>query len=221
MRQYFICSIFAILSFATLNADTTLSVESLYSKMKESQSRLYPKGFEAELEGEIVNKQISTIPSNKYANGLSGVKLIFKFTQNQKPLFILQNVDSFYRNMFSIFEGVLETTGFYAVVGVNKTYKDFMKIFDIKQAMYKADYVEAVAFGRGDDGNYSVVYKISKETFFVEEASYFLKSKKIYQVNIEYTQVGGYIVPKSIFYKSMDGEINSDISFMNVQIFTK
>ncbi len=219
MKQYFICLIFVMFSFGILNADATLSVESLYSKMKESQSRLYPKGFEAELEGEMVNKQISTIPSNKYVKGRSGVKLIFKFSQNQKPSFRLQNVDSFYRNMFSIFEGVLETTGLYAVVGVNKNYKDFMKVFNIKDAMYKSGYVEAVAFGDGDDSNYSVVYKINKETFFVEEASYFLKSKKIYEVSIEYTEVGGYIVPKTIFYKSMDGEINSDISFMNVQIF--
>ncbi len=221
MKFVFLFVIFALFSFEELKGEASLSPESLYNEMRLSHQKLYPKSFEAELKGEIVDKQISTIPKNKYTQGLNKVELLFKFTQNNKPEFVLNNVDPFYRNMFSIFEGVLETTGFYAVVGYRKSYSEFSKEFNIKEALYKNDYIEAEVYGRGKNKDYKTIYKINKDNFLIESATYYNKNKKIYEVNIKYAENGQYLIPKSIVYKSDDGQINSDISFMNVRILSR
>ena len=87
--------------------DAALNFEDIYDKMKEKYSSIYPKKFEAYINGKIVEKQIATIPQKSYTSSKENIKLKFTFQQGAKPTLVLENVDNFYRNMFSVFEGAL------------------------------------------------------------------------------------------------------------------
>ena len=126
LAKILIISLFPIILYSQTSEN---NFKELYSKVKEKYSSIYPKTFEAYIEGKIIERQISTIPERNYTSSKDKIKLKFVFTQGTKPTMTLENVDSFYRNMFSIFEGVLETTGFYAVVGNAQNYNSFSDKF--------------------------------------------------------------------------------------------
>ena len=121
-----------IFSNIIYSQDAAVNFQDIYNKMKEKYSSIYPKKFEAYINGKIVEKQIATIPAKSYTSSKENIKLKFTFEQGAKPTLILENVDSFYRNMFSVFEGALETTGFYAIVGNSSTYSSFSQKFDLE-----------------------------------------------------------------------------------------
>ena len=127
-----IISLFPIFLYSQTAND---NFKELYSKIKEKYSSIYPKSFEAYIEGKIVERQISTIPERNYTSTKDKIKLKFVFTQGAKPTMTLENVDSFYRNMFAIFDGVLETTGFYAVVGNAQNFNSFSDKFTFERQL--------------------------------------------------------------------------------------
>lgn len=208
------CTLVSILNAA-------ITKEELYKKMKDSQSKLYPVRFEAEIKGEIVDKQIATVPASKISGGREVVHLKFYFKQNENPSLILENVDSFYRTMFSVFDGVLATTGFYVVVGANKDFTSFSKAFLIESVSETDSYYKAVGRGKGNDNDYTVEYTINKNNMLVESATYYFKNIKKYNVSISYQELENYTLPKSIVYTSTDGVVNSSISFNNIKIYSK
>lgn len=205
----------------TFNLFAAETLETLYSKMKEAHLKVYPKRFEAEIKGDIVDKQISTVPARNYTSDREKIALKFYFTQGVKPSFVLENVDSFYRSMFDIFEGPLETTGFYAVVGVAKNFSEFSKRFSIESMKENTDSYEVIARAKGEDKDYSVRYTINKGTLLIVKAEYYYNNSKRYDVNITYQTLGEYTIPDTITYKSTDGQVNSNIRFVNVKTFSK
>ena len=80
---------------------TAINFQDLYTQMKDKYSSVYPKHFEAYISGKIVQRQIDTIPAKSYTKTKDDIKLKFSFTQGSTPSIVLENVDSFYRNMFS------------------------------------------------------------------------------------------------------------------------
>lgn len=218
MKKYII---FIILISLSLNLKAEITVQSLYEEIKTQQSKIFPVRFQAEIKGDIVDKQISTVPSSRFSNGREKVQLMFYFKQKENPTLVLENVDSFYRNMFAIFEPVLETTGFYAAVGIAKNYSEFSKRFLIKGIEDKENCYEALAQGKGDDATYTVRYKINKENMLVESAVYFVQGIRRYDIAITYQNVDNYKVPDTIKYTSADGTVNSSIHFVNVKTFQK
>ena len=193
----------------------------LYSKMKEKYSSIYPKTFEAYIEGKIIERQISTIPTKNYTSSKDKIKLKFAFTQGAKPTIILENVDSFYKNMFEIFEGVLETTGFYAVVGNAQNFNSFSDKFIFEDLKEEKEKYKVVLRAKGEDKDYSVTYTIDKESLLIEKAEYYNKKSKIYDVEILYTNIEKYTLPEIIKYKSLDGAVNSEIKFVNIKTSSK
>lgn len=198
-----------------------INIESFYNDMKKSQSTLYPNRFEADIKGELVSRQIGTIPKSGYTKTQNDVTLVFSFKQGTRATLTLYNVASFYRGMFSSFEEIFEVTGFYSVVGSTKNYKAFVKRFKIDSIEEKSEYYNATISVVDAGDKYSVVYKIAKDTYLIEEGEYYRNNKKIYSVYITYNQVKGFVVPDTIKYISTDGEVNSDISFINVRTFSK
>ena len=193
----------------------------LYSKMKEKYSSIYPKTFEAYIEGKIIERQISTIPTKNYTSSKDKIKLKFAFTQGAKPTIILENVDSFYKNMFEIFEGVLETTGFYAVVGNAQNFNSFSDKFIFEDLKEEKEKYKVVLRAKGEDKDYSVIYTIDKESLLIEKAEYYNKKSKIYDVEILYTNIEKYILPEIIKYRSLDGAVNSEIKFTEIKTSSK
>ena len=213
-----IISLFPICAYSQTASD---NFKELYSKMKEKYSSIYPKSFEAYIEGKIVERQISTIPERNYTSTKDKIKLKFVFTQGAKPTMTLENVDSFYRNMFAIFEGVLETTGFYAVVGNAQNFNSFSDKFTFEDLKEEKEKYKVVLRAKGEDKDYSVTYTIDKESLLIEKAEYYNKKSKIYDVEIFYTNIEKYTLPEIIKYRSMDGAVNSEIKFVDIKTSSK
>lgn len=193
----------------------------LYLKMKEKYSSIYPKTFEAYIEGKIVDMQISTIPEKNYTSSKDKIKLKFVFTQGTKPTMTLENVDSFYKNMFSIFESILETTGFYAVVGNTQNFNSFSDKFIFEDLREEKEKYKVVLRAKGENKDYNVDYIVDKESLLIEKAEYYNKKSKIYDVDIFYTNIEKYTVPEVIKYRSLDGAVNSEIKFVNIKTSSK
>ena len=213
-----IISLFPILLYSQTAND---NFKELYSKVKEKYSSIYPKTFEAYIEGKIVEMQISTIPERNYASSKDKIKLKFAFTQGTKPTMTLENVDSFYRNMFAIFEGVLETTGFYAVVGNAQNFNSFSDKFTFEDLKEEKEKYKATLRAKGEDKDYSATYTIDKESLLIERAEYYNKKSKIYDVEILYINIEKYILPEIIKYRSLDGAVNSEIKFTEIKTSSK
>ena len=122
--------------------------------------------------------------------------------------------------MFSVFEGVLETTGFYVLVGNMTNYDTFSKKFNFESIGENNKEYKVVLRAKGENSNYSVEYTINKISLLIEEAKYYNKKSKIYDVHILYTKLENYILPQKIKYKSSDGRVNSEIEFVNIKIFS-
>ncbi|TXJ35487.1 hypothetical protein [Brachyspira aalborgi] len=218
LTKILIISLFSISLYSQTAND---NFKELYSKMKEKYSSIYPKTFEAYIEGKIIERQISTIPTKNYTSSKDKIKLKFAFTQGAKPTIILENVDSFYKNMFEIFEGVLETTGFYAIVGNSQNFNSFLSKFIFESLKEESEKYKISLRAKGDNKDYSITYTIDKENLLIEKAEYYNKKSKIYDVDIFYTNVEKYTLPEIIKYKSLDGAINSEIKFVNIKTSSK
>ena len=218
LTKILIISLFSISLYSQTAND---NFKELYSKMKEKYSSIYPKTFEAYIEGKIIERQISTIPTKNYTSSKDKIKLKFAFTQGTKPTIILENVDSFYKNMFEIFEGVLETTGFYAIVGNSQNFNSFSSKFTFESLKEESEKYKISLRAKGDNKDYSITYTIDKENLLIEKAEYYNKKSKIYDVDIFYTNVEKYTLPEIIKYKSLDGAINSEIKFVNIKTSSK
>lgn len=218
LTKILIISLFSISLYSQTAND---NFKELYSKMKEKYSSIYPKTFEAYIEGKIIERQISTIPTKNYTSSKDKIKLKFAFTQGAKPTIILENVDSFYKNMFEIFEGVLETTGFYAIVGNSQNFNSFLSKFIFESLKEESEKYKISLRAKGDNKDYSITYTIDKENLLIEKAEYYNKKSKIYDVDIFYTNVEKYTLPEIIKYKSLDGAVNSEIKFVNIQTSSK
>ena len=213
-----IISLFPILLYSQTAND---NFKELYSKVKEKYSSIYPKTFEAYIEGKIVERQISTIPERNYSSSKDKIKLKFAFTQGTKPTMTLENVDNFYRNMFAIFEGVLETTGFYAIVGNAQNFNSFSDKFIFEDLKEEKEKYKVSLRAKGEDKDYSVTYTIDKESLLIEKAEYYNKKSKIYDVEILYINIEKYTLPEIIKYRSLDGAINSEIKFTEIKTSSK
>ena len=218
LTKILIISLFSISLYSQTAND---NFKELYSKMKEKYSSIYPKTFEAYIEGKIIERQISTIPTKNYTSSKDKIKLKFAFTQGAKPTITLENVDSFYKNMFEIFEGVLETTGFYAIVGNSQNFNSFLSKFIFESLKEESEKYKISLRAKGDNKDYSITYTIDKENLLIEKAEYYNKKSKIYDVDIFYTNVEKYTLPEIIKYKSLDGAVNSEIKFVNIQTSSK
>ena len=213
--------ILILLYSAAYSQDDTANFQDLYEKMKEKYSSIYPKRFEAFINGKIVQRQIDTIPAKSYLKTKNDIKLKFSFTQGSKPTITLENVDSFYRNMFSVFEEPLETTGFYVLVGNSSSYSELSKKFTYEGVEENKNKYEITLRAKGENKNYSIIYTVNKENLLIEKAEYYNKKSKIYDVIITYEDVENYTLPKSIKYKSSDGKVNSEIEFTDIKTFSK
>ena len=218
LTKILIISLFSISLYSQTAND---NFKELYSKMKEKYSSIYPKTFEAYIEGKIIERQISTIPTKNYTSSKDKIKLKFAFTQGAKPTIILENVDSFYKNMFEIFEGVLETTGFYAIVGNSQNFNSFSSKFTFESLKEENEKYKISLRAKGDNKDYSITYTIDKENLLIEKAEYYNKKSKIYDVDIFYTNIEKYTLPEIIKYKSLDGAVNSEIKFVNIKTSSK
>ena len=218
LTKILIISLFPILLYSQTAND---NFKELYSKVKEKYSSIYPKTFEAYIEGKIVEMQISTIPERNYASSKDKIKLKFAFTQGTKPTMTLENVDSFYRNMFAIFEGVLETTGFYAIVGNAQNFNSFSDKFTFEDLKEEKEKYKATLRAKGEDKDYNVTYTIDKESLLIERAEYYNKKSKIYDVEILYINIEKYTLPEIIKYRSLDGAVNSEIKFTEIKTSSK
>ncbi|PCG19550.1 hypothetical protein [Brachyspira sp. G79] len=196
---------------------TDMNFQDLYAKMKDKYSSIYPKHFEAYISGKIVQRQIDTIPAKSYTKTKNDIKLKFSFTQGSTPSIVLENVDSFYRNMFSVFEGALETIGFYTLVGSSSSYDSLSKKFTFESLEESKNKYEITLRAKGENLNYSVVYTVDKEILLIEKAEYYNKKSKIYDVSISYENIENYTLPKIIKYKSSDGKVNSEIEFTDIK----
>ncbi|WP_297285231.1 hypothetical protein [uncultured Brachyspira sp.] len=220
MRKYFtFITLLFLLSFFNLLHSQDISFEELYNKMKDNYTEIYPKRFEAYIEGKIVEAQISTIPAKNYLSSKDKIKLKFTLVQNSKPNIVLENVDSFYAKMFSVFEEPLETVGFYAIV--SESYSSLSKKFTVDSIKEDDDKYEVVLRAVGENKDYSINYTIDKNSLLVESADYYNKKSKIYDVDISYTNIDNYTVPEIIKYKSSDGKVNSQIKFVDIKVSSK
>lgn len=220
VKDIFIIALFPICIYSQ-EPNLKDNFKDLYSKMKEKHSSIYPKTFEAYIEGKIVDMQISTIPERNYTSSKDKIKLKFSFTQGTKPTMTLENVDGFYRNMFSVFEEILETTGFYAVVGNTQNFNSFSEKFIFEDLKEEKEKYKVVLRAKGEDKDYSVNYTIGKESLLIEKVEYYNKKSKIYDADILYTNIEKYTIPEIIKYRSLDGAVNSEIKFVNIKTSSK
>ncbi|MEI0610814.1 hypothetical protein [Brachyspira pilosicoli] len=220
MRKYFtFITLLFLLSFFNLLHSQDISFEELYNKIKDNYATIYPKRFDAYIEGKIVEAQISTIPAKNYLSSKDKIRLKFTLVQNSKPNIVLENVDSFYAKMFSVFEEPLETVGFYAIV--SESYSSLSKKFTVDSVKEDNDKYEVVLRAVGENKDYSINYTINKNSLLVESADYYNKKSKIYDVDISYTNIDNYTVPEVIKYKSSDGKVNSQIKFVDIKVSSK
>lgn len=220
MRKYFtFIALLFLLSFFNLLHSQDISFEELYNKIKDNYTTIYPKRFDAYIEGKIVEAQISTIPAKNYLSSKDKIRLKFTLVQNSKPNIVLENVDSFYAKMFSVFEEPLETVGFYAIV--SESYSSLSKKFTVDSIKEDNDKYEVVLRAVGENKDYSINYTINKNSLLVESADYYNKKSKIYDVDISYTNIDNYTVPEIIKYKSSDGKVNSQIQFVDIKVSSK
>lgn len=220
MRKYFtFITLLFLLSFFNLLHSQDISFEELYNKIKDNYTTIYPKRFDAYIEGKIVEAQISTIPAKNYLSSKDKIRLKFTLVQNSKPNIVLENVDSFYAKMFSVFEEPLETVGFYAIV--SESYSSLSKKFTVDSVKEDNDKYEVVLRAVGENKDYSINYTINKNSLLVESADYYNKKSKIYDVDISYTNIDNYTVPEIIKYKSSDGKVNSQIQFVDIKVSSK
>lgn len=220
MRKYFtFITLLFLLSFFNLLHSQDISFEELYNKIKDNYTTIYPKRFDAYIEGKIVEAQISTIPAKNYLSSKDKIRLKFTLVQNSKPNIVLENVDSFYAKMFSVFEEPLETVGFYAIV--SESYSSLSKKFTVNSIKEDNDKYEVVLRAVGENKDYSINYTINKNSLLVESADYYNKKSKIYDVDISYTNIDNYTVPEIIKYKSSDGKVNSQIQFVDIKVSSK
>ncbi|MEI0620483.1 hypothetical protein R4J18_07125 [Brachyspira pilosicoli] len=220
MRKYFtFITLLFLLSFFNLLHSQDISFEELYNKIKDNYTTIYPKRFDAYIEGKIVEAQISTIPAKNYLSSKDKIRLKFTLVQNSKPNIVLENVDSFYAKMFSVFEEPLETVGFYAIV--SESYSSLSKKFSVDSVKEDNDKYEVVLRAVGENKDYSINYTINKNSLLVESADYYNKKSKIYDVDISYTNIDNYTVPEIIKYKSSDGKVNSQIQFVDIKVSSK
>ena len=220
MRKYFtFITLIFLLSFFNLLHSQDISFEELYNKIKDNYTTIYPKRFDAYIEGKIVEAQISTIPAKNYLSSKDKIRLKFTLVQNSKPNIVLENVDSFYAKMFSVFEEPLETVGFYAIV--SESYSSLSKKFTVDSIKEDNDKYEVVLRAVGENKDYSINYTINKNSLLVESADYYNKKSKIYDVDISYINIDNYTVPEIIKYKSSDGKVNSQIQFVDIKVSSK
>lgn len=209
--------IFILLYITAYSQDASNNFEAIYEKIREKYSEIYPKKIDAYISGKIVQRQIDTIPAKSYTKTKEDIKLKFSFSKGGKPTLILENVDSFYRNMFSVFDGALETVGIYTIVGDADDYASLSKKFTYETTEEIKDKYKITLRAKGDDTSYTITYIVDKETLLIEKAEYYNKKSKIYDVAITYENIENYTIPKIIKYKSSDGKVNSEIEFVDIK----
>ena len=197
MRKYFtFITLLFLLSFFNLLHSQDISFEELYNKIKDNYTTIYPKRFDAYIEGKIVEAQISTIPAKNYLSSKDKIRLKFTLVQNSKPNIVLENI-------------------------VSESYSSLSKKFTVDSIKEDNDKYEVVLRAVGENKDYSINYTINKNSLLVESADYYNKKSKIYDVDISYINIGNYTVPEIIKYKSSDGKVNSQIQFVDIKVSSK
>ncbi len=202
--------IFFIISSASLYP---ITAQSLYENIKNVQSKYYPSTLSVELRGDIVNKQVATIPAQYKTK--TPPKLIFHLNKkNAAASLVLENVSTFYRNMFNIFEPVIETTGIYFTITKYKDYSTFSKYYTLSNIAESGNKITATVTPKeSNKKDYSIEYTLDKDTFLIEKCVYYFKKNVRYNLSITYQNIDDYVLPKSIVYSSTDKAINSKIEF--------
>ncbi len=202
-------TIFLVFTAALHSSEIT--AQTLFEGIRKAQLDMYPKSFQSEVRGTLVTKQIETIPSGYHVGGKP--KLLYKFTKNGVSGFVLENVTSFYVNMFNVFEPILDTTAVYTPSTKLKSYSAFSKKYSVTSVSEKGDMIVAKVVQKDEDKDYTIEYSVNKDTFLIEGSTYYHKNKVIYNLEITYQEIGDYTIPEKIIFKSTDSEVDSYIEF--------
>ncbi len=201
--------VFLLLTSVSYSSEIT--GQTLYEGIRKAQLDKYPKYFQSEVRGTLIEKQIGTIPSTYHSGGKP--RLLYKFTKNGVSGFVLENVTSFYTSMFKVFEPILDTTAIYTPTTTLKSYSAFSKKYSVTSISEKGDKIIARVVQKDEDKDYTIEYTVDKETFMIESSTYYFKNKAIYNLEITYQDIGDYTIPEKIIFKSTDKEVDSFIEF--------
>lgn len=220
IKKYLRITLFSLLGvFLSILPVFSISADDLYKKVYEYYDLVTPQSYEAELEGELITKQIKTIPADQIRGSLEDVTVVFYFKKGFGPKIYTKNIADFYKSMFSIFIPHLKLSGFYILLAEDEGLSGFKDsfIFTLLEEKEEEYIVLKVKEKDGDENEYAKFF-LNKEKYFIEKAKYYKKDKLRFTSVLTYVEKGEYTYIEKIEYyneKTSDARVSSSITFKN------
>ena len=174
----------------------------LYAAVSASYKKSMPASFTADIAGDIIDKQVGTIPKSQ-TTGKGKAKLTLYVKQGFKPKLVLTGVSSFYETMFSRFVPHLMFLGPFAIVE-QRDYKGFLARFAIASVDAAADMWRVKVRDLKEDAGFAYLF-IDKTNSLIMRGEYWFEKKLIMRSALTYTNNGQWNIIDSIDF-SGEGE---------------
>lgn len=217
MNKYLLIT--ALFLFAAISLNS-MGTDEAYEAVFNAQEKNTPESYEVIITGELIAKQLDTIPDDKFVNGKERALVILAFKKGYKPNVYIEGVESFYSTMFSVFVPYLDFTGYYLLVGQRRGKKAFAKRYKITKAQKEEKFITLhVKDGQSGKGEYAV-FTLDNEELLIRSAKYYKGDVMWFSVKIDYLTVkGGYRLPQKIeFQNATESAKGSTIYFQNYEL---
>ena len=197
------------------------SEASLFNRYIRTLRYRQPVSFIATLKGSAIRKRLARIPADAVKKGRKPLVQVYH-RRYAGQVILVENVDPVFRKMFSLYNSYINMTGVY-FTSKGENWKAFSKTHEMKmRSSYGAAWTLQVRARHHAPGNYGI-FKISKGTMMVAEASFFSRNEKIYTMRISYRYFGRFLLPSRIVIRRIKNKrsLNSaDILFSGYRINT-
>ncbi|MBI4979910.1 MAG: hypothetical protein HZC28_20690 [Spirochaetes bacterium] len=194
----------------------------LYRAVQYAYASTTPASYTADVSGDIIDKQIGTIPQNQLTVSRDRVKLTFYFKQGFAPKMILNNVTPFYEGMFSIFLPHLKFLGCFSLAGEYNSYAKFSTRYSIVDIREKGGMYSVKVRDLKEDASAYGVLAIDKTNYLVTGGEFFYDGKLLKRAAITYSNDSRYAFVSRIDFSDNDAKrpVASFIAFSG-QVITK
>lgn len=169
----------------------------IFSNLYTQGVKTTPPQFSASLKSKLVAAQLKRIPKDKLVFGKTPhVRFVFK--QGKGFKIIIEHVDEYYKNMFALYEDILEQSGLYLVMGKKNTYSKFIGHYRLywlkgeKNLPHTLKIIEKDAL----PGDYGIFY--ATKDWKIQQSEYYEDNKKVAELLYEYSFQSNYTVVSNL-----------------------
>lgn len=169
--------------------------EQLFKELRDSYSSKFPTDFIAEVQSELMGKELKDVPEFEKINPKESFKIVFIFIKEFGERLVVENACLLTRNKFQDYLEVYKS--FRSFLDPSITLESFFSQYKWEMLEPNDKFYVVKMLTRGILNEYYKVY-VSKEDLLVEQTLYYKDNKVIGRVDIKYGRYGKYFVPNII-----------------------